>query len=97
MVCLYQRWVAGCGEGVVYFASSGRPTDIGLQLGTTAILVAGKGRVEAECFYFVRFFTFIPIPLSFLSFPFISSTVSSISSPFLWETTQKDPQGLTCR
>ena len=41
-----------------------------------AILVAGKGR--GGCFYFFCFFTFIPVPLSSLSFSFISSTISSI-------------------
>ena len=48
-----------------------------------AILVAGKGR--GVCFYF---FSFIPVPLSSLSLSFISSTMSSISSRFLWEPTQ---------
>ena len=42
-----------------------------------AILVAGKG--IGESFYFFCFFTFIPVPLSFLSFSFISSITSSIS------------------
>ena len=37
--------VFGCGDGVVYLLSPGRPTDTSLQL---AILVAGKGR--GECF-----------------------------------------------
>ena len=42
-----------------------------------AILEAGKDR--GECFYFLCFFTFIPVPLSSLSLSFISSTISSIS------------------
>ena len=42
-----------------------------------AILVAGKGR--GECFHFICFFTFIPIPLSSLSLSSISSTISSVS------------------
>ena len=42
-----------------------------------AILVIGKGR--GECFYFICFYTFIPVPLSPLSLSFISSTISSIS------------------
>ena len=29
----YLLGVVGCGEGVVYLTSPGRPTDIGLQLG----------------------------------------------------------------
>ena len=88
----YLGMVGWC-EGAVYLTSPGRPTDIGLQLGKgPAILVVG--RVEGECFYFFCFFTFIPVPLSSLSLSFISSTLSSISFlPFLWETTQNDPQG----
>ena len=35
-------------------------------------------RVERKCFYFFWFFTFIHIPLSPLSFSFISSTISSL-------------------
>ena len=54
-----------------------------------AILVAGKARGE-----FVHFFPFIPVPLSSLSLSLISTT---ISSSFPRETTQNDPQGLTCR
>ena len=30
---LNKLWVVGCGNGVVYLMSPGRPTDIGLQLG----------------------------------------------------------------
>ena len=41
-----------------------------------AVLVAGKDR--GGMFYFFRFFTFIPVPLSSLSLSFISSTISSI-------------------
>ena len=60
-----------------------------------AILVAGKGR--GVMVYFFYFFTFIRIPISSLSLIFIFSTIYSISfSPFLWETTQNDPQRLTC-
>ena len=60
-----------------------------------AILIAGKGRGGMFLFCF---FTFIPVPLSSLSLSFISTTISSIFfSPFLWEMTQNDPQGLTCR
>ena len=54
------------------------------------ILVAGKGRGEMlNCFCF---FTFSPVPLSSLTLSFISY----LFSLFLWETTQNDPQGLTC-
>ena len=34
--------------------------------------------VEGECFHFIRFFTFIPVPFSPLSLSFISSTISSV-------------------
>ena len=91
--------VVGCGEGVVYLKSLGCPTDIGLQWARPVILVAGKGcglGVEGggDIYYFC-FFTFIPVPLSFLSLSFISSSIFFVS--FLWEMTQNDPQGLTCR
>ena len=40
-------------------------------------VLAGKGR--GGMFYFVCFFTFIPVPLSSLFLSFICSTISSIS------------------
>ena len=83
-LCSKQSWlqasterVVGHCEGVVYRTTPGRPTDIGLQLGKACFLVAGKGR--GACFYFLCFFTFIPVFLSSLSLSFISSTISSIS------------------
>ena len=86
--------VVGWCEGVVYLMSPGRPNDICLQLGKACY---PSGRGGGGCFYFLCFFTFIPIPLSSLSLSFIS-TISSITFlPFFWETTQNDPQGLTCR
>ena len=41
-----------------------------------AILIAGKG---SGGMIFLCFFTFIPVPLSSLSFSYITSTISSIS------------------
>ena len=35
--------VVGCGEGVVYLTSPGRPTDTGLQLGKACRLKSGQG------------------------------------------------------
>ena len=58
-----------------------------------AILVAGKGR--GGMFLFLQFLhfhscsSFFPIPLFNLFY--------YLFSPFLWETTQNDPEGLTCR
>ena len=48
-----------------------------------AYLVADKGK--GECFYFICFFPFIPVPLSFLSLSFISSAITSI--PFVVQYT----------
>ena len=59
-----------------------------------AILLAGKG--GREMFLFVLFFfhiyscSFFPVPLFHLYYLFY------LFSPFLWETTQNNPQGLTC-
>ena len=70
-------------------------TDIGLQLARPAILAASIGR-GVVCFFplflhFHSFSSFSPFPLFHLYYPFY------LSSPFLWETTQNDPQGLMCR
>ena len=66
----------GVAKGAVYLTSPGRPTDIGLRV-RPAILVAGKGRGGELAFF--CFFTFIPVPLSSLSFFVISSTLTSVS------------------
>ena len=61
-----------------------------------AILVAGKGRGGMFLFLlFLHFHScsfFFPLPLFHLFY-----FLSYLSSPFLWETTQNDPQGLMCR
>ena len=61
-----------------------------------AILVVGKGRGGMFLFLLFLHFhscsSFFPVPLFHLLYsPFY------LFSPFLWETTQNDPQGLTCR
>ena len=61
-----------------------------------AILVVGKGRGRMFLFLLFLHFhscsSFFPVPLFHLLYsPFY------LFSPFLWETTQNDPQGLTCR
>ena len=59
------------------------------------VLVAGKGR-GGRFLFFVSSLSFIF--LSPLSLSFITTTISFyLSSPSLWETTQNDQQGLTCR
>ena len=47
-----------------------------------AILVAGKGK--GGMFYFICFFTVIPVPLSSLSLFFISSTISFLPFSLRW-------------
>ena len=63
-------------------------------------LIVGQGLLSLQQvrrnFFFFCFFTFIHFP--FLPFPLSSSLLCFfyLSSPFLRETTQNDPQGLTC-
>ena len=61
-----------------------------------AILVAGKGREVMFLFllflHFHSCFSFFPVPPFYLF-----CYLFCLFSPFLWETTQNDPQGLTCR
>ena len=61
-----------------------------------AILVVGKGRGGMFLFLlFLHFYScssFFPVPLFHLLY-----SLFYLFSPFLWETTQNDPQGLTCR
>ena len=55
-----------------------------------AILVAGKGRWEM--FLFLSSLSFL---FSFFSIPFFN-LLHYFFSPFHWEMTQNDPQGLMC-
>ena len=61
-----------------------------------AILVVGKGRGGMFLFLLFLHFhscsSFFPVPLFHLLY-----SLFYFFSPFLWETTQNDPQGLTCR
>ena len=61
-----------------------------------AILVAGKGRRGIFLFLLFLHFhscsSFFPVPLFHLHY-----YLFYLFSPFLWETKQNDPQGLTCR
>ena len=61
-----------------------------------AILVVGKGRGGMFLFLLFLHFhscsSFFPVPLFHLLY-----SLFCLFSPFLWETTQNDPQGLTCR
>ena len=70
----------GCGKGVLYLTSPGRPIDIGLQLARPAILVAGK--VRGEMFLFLLFLhfhscaSFFPVPLFHLLYYILLSLFS---------------------
>ena len=61
-----------------------------------AILVVGKGRGGMFLFLLFLHFhscsSFFPVPLFHLLY-----SLFYLFSPFLWEKTQNDPQGLTCR
>ena len=61
-----------------------------------AILVVGKDRGGLFLFLLFLHFhscsSFFPVPLFYLFY-----CLFYLFSPFLWETTQNDPQGLTCR
>ena len=61
------------------------------------LLFLQQVRVVGECLYFFCSFTFIHFPFSPVPLFYLLYYLFYISSPFLWETTQNDPQGLTCR
>ena len=79
----------------MYFTSRGRPTEIGLSWASPAVLAEGKGRggmfLCPLFLHFYSFSSFSPVPLFHLL-----CYLFYFSSPFLWEMTQNDPQGLTC-
>ena len=85
----------------MYLMSPGIQLKIGYSWTRPAILAEGKGRGGMFLFLlFLHFHLFSSLSFIFLSplsLSFISSTVSYLSSPFLWETIQNDPQVLTCR
>ena len=82
VLCILHHW----GVQLILAYSWARP----------AILVVGKGRGGMFLFLlFLHFHScsyFFPVPLFHLRY-----SLFYLFSPFLWETTQNDPQGLTCR
>ena len=52
-------------------------------------------KVEGGCFYIFCFFTFIHFPFSPVPLLHLLYYLFYLSSPFLWEMTKNDPQGLT--
>ena len=88
--------VVGWCEGAVYLTSLGRPMILAYSWARPAILVVGKGRGGMFLFLLFLHFhscsSFFPVPLFHLLY-----SLFYLFSPFLWETTQNDPKGLTCR
>ena len=82
VLCILHHW----GVQLILAYSWARP----------AILVVGKGRGGMFLFLLFLHFhscsSFFPVPLFHLLY-----SLFCLFSPFLWETTQNDPQGLTCR
>ena len=82
VLCILHHW----GVQLILAYSWARP----------AILVVGKGRGGMFLFLLFLHFhscsSFFPVPLFHLLY-----CLFYLFSPFLWETTQNDPQGLTCR
>ena len=82
VLCILHHW----GVQLILAYSWARP----------AILVVGKGRGRMFLFLLFLHFhscsSFFPVPLFHLLY-----SLFYLFSPFLWETTQNDPQGLTCR
>ena len=82
VLCILRHW----GVQLILAYSWARP----------AILLAGKGRGRMFLFllflHFHSCFSFFSVPLFHLFY-----YLFCLISPFLWETTQNDPQGLTCR
>ena len=82
VLCILHHW----GVQLILAYSWARP----------AILVVRKGRGGMFLFLLFLHFhscsSFFPVPLFHLLY-----SLFYLFSPFLWETTQNDPQGLTCR
>ena len=82
VLCILHHW----GVQLILAYSWARP----------AILVVGKGRGGMFLVLLILHFhscsSFFPVPLFNLLYSLLY-----LFSPFLWETTQNDPQGLTCR
>ena len=92
---LWTLGVVGCGECVVYLSHQDVQLILAYSWARPAILVASKDREGMFLFILFLHFhfcsSFFPVPLFHLYYLFC------LFSPFLLETTQNDPQGLTCR
>ena len=92
---MYIGWLGGAKVSCI-FCHRGVQLILAYSWARPAILVAGKGREVMFLFLLFLHFhscsSFFPVPLFHLF-----CYLFCLFSPFLWETTQNDPQGLTCR
>ena len=94
-ICTIGGWLGGAKVSCI-FCHRGVQLILAYSWARPAILVAGKGREVMFLFLLFLHFhscsSFFPVPLFHLF-----CYLFCLFSPFLWETTQNDPQGLTCR
>ena len=90
----YLKGMVGWCEGVLILRHQGVRLILAYSRARPAILVAGKGRGGNVFILFLHFHfcsSFFPVPLIHLFY-----YLFYLSSPFFWEMTQNDPQGLMC-
>ena len=94
IILLYLIWLGGAKVSCI-FCHQGVQLILAYSWARPAILVAGKGRVMFLFLLYLHLHSCsssFPVPLFHLFY-----YLFCLFSPFLWETTQNDPQGLTCR
>ena len=96
LVLLHSSWWLGGAKVSCIFCHRGVQLILAYSWARPVILVAGKGREVMFLFLLFLHFhscsSFFPVPLFHLF-----CYLFCLFSPFLWEMTQNDPQGLTCR
>ena len=94
--CIYPGGLSGGAKVLCILDHRGVQLILAYSWARPAILVVGKGRGRMFLFLLFLHFhscsSFFPVPLFHLLY-----SLFYLFSPFLWETTQNDPQGLTCR
>ena len=95
-ICMIRRGWSGGAKVLCILHHRGVQLILAYSWARPAILVVGKGRGGMFLFLLFLHFhscsSFFPVPLFHLLY-----SLFYLFSPFLWETTQNDPQGLTCR
>ena len=92
-ICMHKGWSGGTKVSCI-LRYRGVQLILAYSWARPAILVAGKGR--GWMFLFLLFLHFHSCSSSFSIALFHFYYLFYLFSPFLWETTQNDPQGLTC-